>query len=34
LEQAKHLGCEFYQGYLFSKPVNAEEAGKLLGADS
>ncbi len=26
----KNLGCEYIQGYLFSKPVPAEEATKLL----
>jgi diguanylate cyclase (GGDEF)-like protein len=34
LEQLKHLGCELYQGYLFSKPVNAEAAKNLLIAQS
>ncbi len=27
----RELGCEFGQGYLFSKPVEAEIAGKLIG---
>lgn len=27
----RELGCQFGQGYLFSKPVEAELAGKLLG---
>jgi diguanylate cyclase (GGDEF)-like protein/PAS domain S-box-containing protein len=27
----RELGCDFGQGYLFSKPVEAEAAGKLLG---
>ena len=26
----KNLGCEYIQGYLFSKPLPAEEATKLL----
>jgi EAL domain-containing protein (putative c-di-GMP-specific phosphodiesterase class I) len=30
LRQLQKLGCEFGQGYLFSKPVAAETAGKLL----
>ena len=30
LEQIKQLGCELYQGYLFSRPVNAEAAKDLL----
>ena len=34
LEQLKQLGCELYQGYLFSKPVNAEAAKNLLIAHS
>ena len=27
----RELGCEFGQGYLFSKPVEAEAAGKMIG---
>lgn len=27
----KSAGCDFGQGYLFSKPVNAESFGELLG---
>jgi diguanylate cyclase (GGDEF)-like protein len=30
LEQLKSLGCEFGQGFLFSRPVEAKEARKLL----
>ncbi len=30
LEEIKKLNCEFCQGYLFSKPVNAETARNLL----
>ena len=30
LEEIKKLNCEFCQGYLFSKPVNAETARHLL----
>lgn len=30
LAQLQQLGCSFGQGYLFSKPVTAEEAEKLL----
>ncbi|MGL6344378.1 MAG: EAL domain-containing protein, partial [Waterburya sp.] len=29
-ELLKNLGCEYIQGYLFSKPLPAEEATKLL----
>jgi diguanylate cyclase (GGDEF)-like protein len=32
LDQIKALNCDFYQGYLFSKPLNALEAGNLLAA--
>jgi EAL domain-containing protein (putative c-di-GMP-specific phosphodiesterase class I) len=32
--QLKALGCEYGQGYLFSRPVNAEAALRLLAADS
>lgn len=28
--QLKNLGCEYGQGYLFCKPVNAETAGEML----
>jgi diguanylate cyclase (GGDEF)-like protein len=31
LELIKSLGCEFGQGFLFSRPVEAKEARKLLG---
>ena len=31
--QLKALGCEYGQGYLFSRPVNAEGALQLLAAD-
>ena len=31
LAQLKDLGCEYGQGYLFSKPVNVTEATALLG---
>ena len=30
LEQLKQLGCEYGQGYLFSKPVDSQKASKLL----
>ncbi len=30
LHQLRILGCEYGQGYLFSRPVPAEEAGKLI----
>lgn len=30
LEVLKDLGCDYYQGYLFSKPVPSEEVEKLL----
>jgi EAL domain-containing protein (putative c-di-GMP-specific phosphodiesterase class I) len=30
LELLRNTGCELAQGYLFSKPVNAETMGKLL----
>ena len=30
LLQLKDLGCQFGQGYLFSRPLNAEAAGALL----
>jgi diguanylate cyclase (GGDEF)-like protein len=32
--QLKALGCEYGQGYLFSRPVNADGALRLLAADS
>ncbi len=32
--QLKTLGCEYGQGYLFSRPVDAEGASRLLAADS
>ncbi|NES01585.1 MAG: EAL domain-containing protein [Okeania sp. SIO2F4] len=31
LAQLRYLGCEYGQGYLFSKPVNVTEATALLG---
>ncbi|HEY1659007.1 MAG TPA: EAL domain-containing protein [Candidatus Sulfotelmatobacter sp.] len=31
LEALRELGCNLGQGYLFSQPVDAESAGKLLG---
>ncbi|MEO0477245.1 MAG: EAL domain-containing protein [Planctomycetota bacterium] len=34
LVQMQALDCEYAQGYLFSKPVPAEEAVKLLGSDA
>ncbi|MFW6261492.1 MAG: hypothetical protein ACOC6J_07905 [Spirochaetota bacterium] len=33
LTALRTLGSEYGQGYLFSRPVPAEEAGKLLDAD-
>ncbi|NEQ35057.1 MAG: EAL domain-containing protein [Okeania sp. SIO3I5] len=33
LTQLKDLGCEYGQGYLFSKPVNVTEATALLGTN-
>jgi len=30
LERLKKLGCEFVQGYLFSRPQSAEDTGTLL----
>ena len=33
LETLREIGCEFAQGYLFSKPVSSEEMEKLLAAD-
>ena len=30
LRQLKELGCEFAQGYLFSKPLRAEEAEQFM----
>jgi len=30
LDFLRPLGCEAYQGYLFSRPIAAEEAGRLL----
>jgi EAL domain-containing protein (putative c-di-GMP-specific phosphodiesterase class I) len=32
LAELKALGCEFGQGYYFSRPVQAAEAEKLIGA--
>ncbi len=32
LESLKDLGCEYGQGFLFSKPVPAQEATRLLEA--
>lgn len=29
--QLRALNCEFIQGYLISKPINSQDAGKLLG---
>lgn len=37
VEQQQHLktiGCEYGQGYLFCKPVNAELAGEMLASDN
>lgn len=31
LQKLRELGCEFAQGYLFSKPVDSEKATELLG---
>ncbi|MGD0090108.1 MAG: EAL domain-containing protein [Planctomycetota bacterium] len=33
LDQIRELGCEYGQGFLFSKPLPADEAGQLLAAD-
>jgi EAL domain-containing protein (putative c-di-GMP-specific phosphodiesterase class I) len=33
LETLREIGCEFAQGYLFSKPVPSDEMDKLLSAD-
>ena len=33
LETLREIGCEFAQGYLFSKPAPADEMEKLLSAD-
>ena len=30
LSQLKLMECEYVQGFLFAKPVNNQEAGKLL----
>jgi EAL domain-containing protein (putative c-di-GMP-specific phosphodiesterase class I) len=30
LEVLRTLGCSLGQGYIFSEPLNADEAGKLL----
>lgn len=30
LHQLRVLGCEYGQGYLFSRPISADEAGKLI----
>jgi EAL domain-containing protein (putative c-di-GMP-specific phosphodiesterase class I) len=30
LERIRRLGCEFGQGYFFSKPLEAEQADQLL----
>ena len=32
LEHLRSLGCEMAQGYFFSKPVPAAEAGRLVSA--
>jgi EAL domain-containing protein (putative c-di-GMP-specific phosphodiesterase class I) len=31
LEELRRLGCNYGQGYLFSRPVEAAEFGRLLG---
>ncbi|MGZ8528301.1 MAG: EAL domain-containing protein, partial [Candidatus Limnocylindrales bacterium] len=31
LERLRSLGCEFGQGFLFSRPVSAEHLARLLG---
>ena len=33
LAQLKDLGCEYGQGYLFSKPVDVTKATALLGSN-
>jgi EAL domain-containing protein (putative c-di-GMP-specific phosphodiesterase class I) len=30
LEQMKLLNCEFYQGFLFSRPLDPEDTRRLL----
>ena len=32
LAQLRALGCKYGQGYLFSKPLNGEAAGRLIAA--
>ncbi len=34
LDILRDLGCEVYQGYLFSRPVPAQQATELLHSDS
>ena len=33
-QRLKELGCEYGQGYLFSRPVDADSAFRLLAKDS